>query len=185
MLKAGKGVVVPKLGSFTFSATHVDMAGTTNPDLHNRQERTPVFLVAKDFAGGVPLRTAIAGGAGEGPLRPFELKGSSGIIPQVKINYFEVATLTGGQATKDACRAQCELIYKKCAEQARKGEPVSEAIPHVGKLQVRGGLAGVIFDSSLMAETRGQTAKGFVDKLFATNNNLMNNKLFEHNPQKA
>ena len=177
MLKAGKGVVVPKFGSFAFTPMHVDLAGTTNPDVRDRQERTPVFLVAKDFAGGVPLRTGIVGGAKDGRMRAYELKGSSGIIPQVKINYFEVATLTGSQATKDACRAQCELIYKKCSDQARRGELVSEAIPHVGKLQIRGGLAGVIFDSNLAEETLGRTAKGFADKLFATNNNLMNNKL--------
>jgi len=81
MLKAGKGVAVPKFGSFTFTAMDMDLAGTTNPGIRDRQERTPVFLIAKDFASGVPLRTGVVSGAGEGRLRPFEQRGSSGIIP--------------------------------------------------------------------------------------------------------
>jgi len=75
-------------------------------------------------------------------------------------------------------------MYKKYSDQTRRGEFVSEAIPHVGRLQIRGGLAGVVFNSGLREETRGQTAKGFTDTLFATNNNLMNNKLFQPDPAK-
>ena len=72
VLKSGKGVSVGKLGNFTFTATGVDLAGTTNPAIRDRQERLPVFLVAKDFCRGMSLRSAIAGGAGTGQLRPFD-----------------------------------------------------------------------------------------------------------------
>ena len=96
-----------------------------------------------------------------------------------------MATHTEGQVSKDTCRAQCELMYKKYSDQTRRGGFVSEAIPHVGRLQIRGGLAGVVFNSGLREETRGQTAKGFTDTLFATNNNLMNNKLFQPDPAKT
>ena len=58
----GKGVWVPKLGQFTFTGITVDMKGSTNPSDRDRQERFPVFLVAKDFVSGVTLRTAIADG---------------------------------------------------------------------------------------------------------------------------
>jgi hypothetical protein len=58
---AGKGVVVPKFGSFAFTPVLLDLAGTTNPNIRDRQERTPVFVVAKDFSGGVPLRAGIIG----------------------------------------------------------------------------------------------------------------------------
>ena len=36
MLKSGKGVSVPKLGSFTFTAAGVDLAGTTNPAVRDK-----------------------------------------------------------------------------------------------------------------------------------------------------
>ena len=50
-------------------------------------------------------------GAGRGSsnvIRPFALQGTSGIIPKVKINYFEVATMAAGVATKDECRNEIE-----------------------------------------------------------------------------
>ena len=78
-----------------------------------------MFVIAKDYASGVNLNSAISGVGSQ--LRPFEAKGISGIIPSVKINYFEVATLTGGQASKDACRTQCETMFNHGADKVRKG----------------------------------------------------------------
>ena len=52
---------MPKFGTFTFSGVNVDMAGTTNPGDRDRQERMPVFVIAKDYAGSSTLRSAIAG----------------------------------------------------------------------------------------------------------------------------
>ena len=73
-------------------------------------------MVGKDFVSGVHMRAGIAGGTGaEGveanysnTIRPFSLQGTSGIIPKVKINYFEVATMAGGLVTKDECRTEIE-----------------------------------------------------------------------------
>lgn len=31
LLRAGKGVQIPKFGNFSFSSSDVDLAGTTNP----------------------------------------------------------------------------------------------------------------------------------------------------------
>ena len=47
---------MPNLGTFTFTPIKVDLAGTTNPAVRDKQERLPVFLVIKDFAKGVPIR---------------------------------------------------------------------------------------------------------------------------------
>ena len=102
------------------------------------------------------------------------------------MNYFEVATLVAGQrACKDTCRSICEWKFKAIADKVRRGETVHELIPHLGKLQIKGGIAGVIFDPSLIDESRGQTAKIFADTLFQTSNNLMNNKLHEPDPHKT
>lgn len=45
----GRGVVIPKLGHFTFTAAEIDLMGTTNPHVRDKQYRTPVFMVGKDF----------------------------------------------------------------------------------------------------------------------------------------
>ena len=52
-------------------------------------------------------------------------------------------------------------------------------IPHVGKLSIKNGLAGIIFGADLISLTRGQTAKGY-EHLFG-GNNWMNNKIYEPN----
>ena len=59
----GRGVVVPKLGHFTFTAMEVNLQGTTNPQIRDRQLRVQ--------------------------------HGASGVIPKVKCNYFEIATISG------------------------------------------------------------------------------------------
>lgn len=35
-LKNGKGIVIPRFGNFTFSATNVNLEGTTNPQYRDR-----------------------------------------------------------------------------------------------------------------------------------------------------
>ena len=149
-----------------------------------------MFVIGKDFVSAVSLRPGIAGGMTaeawydpSGPaartIRPFALQGTSGIIPKVKINYFEVATLAGGIATKDEARTEVEQIFTNYSGQARQGIPVDAQIPHVGRLQIRGGLAGIVFDGDLIQASRGQTAKGY-EHLFG-GNNWMNSKMYEPN----
>lgn len=59
-LNNGKGVVVPRFGNFTFTATEVSLAGTTNPQNRDKQLREPVFMVGKDFVSAVPLKSGIS-----------------------------------------------------------------------------------------------------------------------------
>ena len=54
--------------------------------------REPVFIVGKDFVSAVYIKSGIAHNKGA-QIRPFDNKGSSGIIPKVKINFTEVAAL--------------------------------------------------------------------------------------------
>ena len=53
----------------------------------------------------VTLRAGCAPNNGN-TVRPYDVKGASGIIPKVKINYTEVATFCA--QTKDICRNGCE-----------------------------------------------------------------------------
>ena len=55
----GRGVVVPKLGHFTFTAMEVNLQGTTNPQIRDRQLREPVFVVCKDFIHPLPMKSGI------------------------------------------------------------------------------------------------------------------------------
>ena len=116
-IKQGKGVAIPKLGQFTFTSVNVDLAGSTNSCTRDTQERFPVFLIGKDFNCHLPIQQGIASGMTSemfGPdgqhqnqtnhIRIFGNQGQSGIIPKVKINFFEISSLTDGAANKDDCK---------------------------------------------------------------------------------
>lgn len=150
-----------------------------------------MFLIGKDFNAGQTLRTGISTGMTSDLLRsdvpkpdisrirPFPMHNVNGIIPKVKINYFEVAMLTGGSATKDYCRDEIEYTCARYANQVRAGQNLSVKIPHVGALKIRDGLCGVIFDQGLIDACKGKTAKNY--KYTFTGNNWVNNKIYEPN----
>ena len=168
-LAAGRGIQVPKLGTFTFSQTEVDLYGTTNTLQRDKQERQPVFLINKDFAGSYPLAHGIVNWAGQ--LVQKDQHGSTGIIPTSQVNFFELAAASG--LSKDVFKTQCELVLKDLADKVRKGESVTKEVPKVGTLKIRNKVAGVQFDSALISQAKGQTTKAFANKLFQVSN-LMN-----------
>ena len=51
-------------------------------------------MIGKDFVSSVVCKTGISHNRGA-QIRPMELKGASGIIPLVKINYIEVGMFCG------------------------------------------------------------------------------------------
>ena len=163
----GKGVWIPRLGQFTFTGMTVDLKGSTNPSIRDRQDRFPVFIVGKDFVSGVTMRAGIADGMtnevfdeihDKNPLhsfgnriRPFAMHGLSGIIPKVKTNYFEVSMYTNGELNKDSCRVEIETMCASLAASVRAGLPVEFYIPNTGTLVIKNGIAGVMFDKSIIA----------------------------------
>ncbi len=60
---------MPGLGVFTFTVPDVTMSGVTNEELHDRQHREPVFLLAKDFLRGADIQCGLF--TELGVLRPF------------------------------------------------------------------------------------------------------------------
>ena len=112
-------------------------------------------------------------------IRNFTNQGFNGIIPKQKANYYEIAALTGGSATKDTCKAHIEQLIRSFQEQVRNGQPLEVNIPAVGKLQIKNGIAGVIFAQGLIEECLGKTAKGF-QALFQKNN-WMNHQIYQPN----
>lgn len=92
-IKSGKGVSIPKLGNFTFTPCLVDLAGSTNPASRDKQIREPIFQIAKDFVLGMPIQSGVV--HENGVLRPFEIRGTSGIVPKVRINFTEIGYYAG------------------------------------------------------------------------------------------
>jgi len=192
------------------------MAGLTNPQERDLQIRTPVFIVAKDFVSGIRMRTAIAAswahdvyvkdassqasssetmshftqssvGGSKNKVIPFELRNNNGIVPKHQINYVEISVVVGNElATRQTCKAHCELIFKKYSERARSGHRVEALIPHVGKLTITLGMCAVVFNQEIIEATRGKTAINYKERHHTADihkwNNWMNDKILEKNP---
>jgi len=104
---------------------------------------------------------------GGAQLRPYDIKGSSGIIPQVKVNYIDIATQCS--QNKDIAKNACEQVFRFLSDKVRKNEPCQMEIPFVGTFMVRGNIAAIAFNQDLLEETKGKTARNhFVNKLFAS-----------------
>ena len=50
-----------------------------------------MFIIGKDFVSATTMRAGVCHPGGQ--VRPYDVKGASGIIPKVKINYTEVGVL--------------------------------------------------------------------------------------------
>ena len=109
-------------------------------------------MVAKDFLGLSKVRQGIAHNNGV-QVRPLELEGASGIIPNVKINYTEVGQFCN--CSKDVCRIAIEQIIRSIAEKVRKSENVQHEIPLIGRFIYRSNIAAVAFFPDLIEHTRG------------------------------
>ena len=135
--------------------------GTTNPGDRDKQIREPVFVVSKDFVPGtIVLRAgmAVPNRFGHGlTVRPLGLNGASGVIPKVKVNYTDIASICG--ANKDTCRNTVELVVRHLSDKAKVGESCQMDIPFVGTFIVRSNVAAVSFLTDLYEDTRGVTRR--------------------------
>lgn len=74
----GRGIKIPGLGVFTFSAAENDITGVTNPQKRVHHRRFPYFRLEKNFVKGIELKPGIVL-ANTGKIRPFEMGGKGGI----------------------------------------------------------------------------------------------------------
>ena len=84
----------------------------------------------------------------QGSIVPNDIKGTSGIVPKVKVNYTEIGHLAG--VNKDAAENGCKLIFKDIADKIRQGHNVSMPIPFVGTLRSRNSVVAVSFNESIV-----------------------------------
>jgi len=90
-MRLGRGVTIPRFGVFSFS--------------HDEQQaRCPVFLVSKEFAGGLPLRQGIFA---NGNLRQFTDHGEQN-ISNALINYSDIAVMA--EVPKEGARVCLDRI---------------------------------------------------------------------------
>lgn len=144
-----------------------------------------MFIVGKDFVSAVYIKSGMAHNKGA-QVRPFDNKGICGIVPKVKINYTEVATLCS--LNKDICKSGCEQVFRFLSDKARKGEALSMEIPFVGAFIIKNSIVAIAFADEISEETKGVTVKNhFVNKLFASSVNkhnlqLQDNIISRYNP---
>ena len=106
------------------------------------------------------------------------MKGASGIIPKVKINYVEVGMFCG--QSKENCRKACENMFRNLSDRVRRGENITIEMPLIGRFLTRQGIAAVDFNGDLIEQTRGSTAKQHVvGNLFASSNAALNMNIHE------
>lgn len=175
-LKNGKGVGIPKFGQFTFTPINVDLAGSTNPDKRDLQIREPIFQVAKDFVLGMEIKAGIV--HENGVIRPFEIKGTSGIVPKVKINYTEIGYYAG--CSKEEAKHGCDIVIRDLSDKVKSGQQAKLLIPHIGAFLCKNKIAGVKFSSDVIEESKGKTNKThFIGKLFSSSVNRANLDLLD------
>lgn len=114
-----------------------------------------MFIICKDFVYPLNLKSGIMFSQPDGSynLRPHEQHGSSGVIPKVMINYFEISTIS--RISKEQCRASCEVIFKYISDQVRKGVNLQVDIPMVGRILVRNMTAAIKFNQELVQKSKG------------------------------
>ena len=91
--------------------------------------------------------------------------------------------LTGNVNTSKAmAKEHCECVIRSFSDKVRAGKGIKSEIPYVGSLLIRGGLAGILFDSELVQKVKGRTPINYGVRLHSADlcrNNLMSGKLFE------
>lgn len=145
-LRNGRGIFIPKFGTFTFSAPLVTLNGVTNPMMRDLQPRMPVFIVSPEFINGGNIKTGIFYGK-TGTMRPYCNKGVNGKIQVVKFNYTDVAYSSGVKT--DVARTSIDRVLKKLANSVRYSGFTHMIIPTTGVFHVRDRICAVAFDDGL------------------------------------
>ncbi|CAG9333497.1 unnamed protein product [Blepharisma stoltei] len=136
-LESKRGIVIPSLGTFTFTS-QVSLEGVTSPNLRDRDDRLPVFIATPDLAPNV--RAGISHQSG---IRPFSAKGISGKVPTTKLNYAEFAILTN--STKDEGKNKVDEAIRHLGESLKAGKDIRIPIEGVGSLVGKNGIVAVVF----------------------------------------
>lgn len=176
VIKSGKGVSIPKFGQFTFTPMKVDLAGSTNPDIRDKQIREPIFQVSQDFVLGLSLKSGVVNN--QGALRPFQIQGTSGVVPKVRVNYTEIGYYAG--LSKDEAKHGCDIVIRDLSDKVKSGQQTKLLIPNIGYFLCKSQVVGVKFNNDIVQDSQGKTSKShFVNKLFSNSVNRANLEILD------
>ena len=126
-MKNGRSVVVPHLGTFTFTYPEVNLRviielkpkfkrskGTTNEFTRNKEMRSPIFIVSQDFANGMGLKSGMFTRSG---IVPYSALSQDGILHKTNLNLIEIACETN--TSKDDVKVGLQQIIRELTSQAK------------------------------------------------------------------
>jgi Ca2+-binding EF-hand superfamily protein len=140
-LSSKRGLIVPGLGLFTYTALPVSLEGTTNPRTREKDTRSLVFIVSSEFHPKV--RPGIAHATG---VRPYSSVGH-GSVPTVRLSYAELGLAL--VTSKDEAKARLDKALLSLLQRLKNGLDIRQEIPSVGTLVVRSGISAVIFSNKI------------------------------------
>lgn len=65
-----------------------------------------------------------------GVVRPFEIKGTSGLVPKVRINYTEIGYYAN--TNKEDAKHGCDIVIRDLSDKVKSGQATQLLIPNVG-----------------------------------------------------
>ncbi|KAL4511758.1 hypothetical protein ABPG72_012603 [Tetrahymena utriculariae] len=173
-LRQGRAVSIPKFGLFTYSFRDVNLDGTTNEYERDKEEREPVFIISKDFAKGLNLKSGVyrLGGI----IRPLVLSSTSGKIQQTLCSYQEIACIS--QLNKEEVKYSVERIIRRIEDQIRNGdEQVYMFIPSLGLFMYKKGITCVKFQDFIKKDIKGLLKLNATDRKKKNQSELTSEKL--------
>ena len=103
------------------------MAGSKNPDQRDKQLREPIFQIARDFVLGLEIKSGVV--LNNGVIRTFEIKGTLGIEPKVRINYTEIGIYDG--FSREDANHGWDIVIRDLSDKVKSGQPTKLLIPKV------------------------------------------------------
>ncbi|EAR94641.2 EF-hand protein (macronuclear) [Tetrahymena thermophila SB210] len=173
-LRQGRAVSIPKFGLFTYSFRDVNLDGTTNEYERDKEEREPVFIISKDFAKGLNIKSGVyrLGGI----IRPLVLSSTSGKIQQTLCSYQEIASIS--QLNKEEVKYSVERIIRRIEDQIRNGdEQVYMFIPSLGLFMYKKGITCVKFQDFIKKDIKGLLKLNVSDRKKKNQSDLTSEKL--------
>jgi len=140
--ESGKGTLVPKFGTFTFTYAELNMEGTTNSSKMDTKPRLPVFIVSKEF-----VEKLKAGIWTESNGIIYYNPKESNSISIVRLNYTELSY--GLNISKEDYTTILNNLLGYIGETIIYSQFKNKEMPGLGKLEIRNNILAVRFNQDL------------------------------------
>ena len=137
----GKGTIIPKFGSFTYTHPCLGLEGSSNQIERDKKPVIPVFIVSSEFCEGIK-----PGSYTEKGIVLYQQK-ENNLIPNTKINYSELALSLN--MNKLDYSMIIDHILKFISESIQKRIFKNKELPGIGALILKNDILGVKFNEYL------------------------------------